>query len=228
MTNMAAGQQLHDSECRLSKDFAINLDDKGVYTDTYPNVTGKLTFDGDKLYWNGNLTELKSFVASCLNLDGKWSSPGGHVKLFKVQNLEIKWEGPNKKKLSLSGQSSEIELKLKRLAKSSAEDTSKMSDFGLYDQLLNVTDANNLDMDDCLDDTTQVTTSSTALSPHNIPLESIVNKIISDMDLKFNKLEAALLDKFNTMSADLANLRDKVIINTADQYIRSSNWKIHL
>ena len=54
-----------------------------------------------------------------------------------------------------------------------------MSDFGLYDQLLNVTDANNLDMDDCLDDTTQVTTSSTALSPRNIPLESIVNKTIS-------------------------------------------------
>ena len=75
-------------------------------------------------------------------------------------------------------------------------------------------------MDDCLDDTTQVTTSSTALSQRNTPLESIVNKTISDIDLKFNKLEAALLDKFNTMSADLANLRDKVIINTADQYIR--------
>ena len=107
-TNMAAGQKLHDSECRLSKDFAINLDDKGVYTDTYPNVTGKLTFDGDKLYWNGNLTELKSFVASCLNLDGKWSSPGGQVKLFKVQNLEIKYNGKVRIRKNCRSQDSQV------------------------------------------------------------------------------------------------------------------------
>ena len=70
------------------------------------------------------------------------------------------------------------------------------------------------------ENTTQVTTSSAALSPRNIPLESIVNKTISGIDFKFHKLEGALLDKFNTMSADLANLRDKVIISTANQYIR--------
>ena len=211
-----ADSTLLDAPTNAKKISGNSESDDAVNRKIY-DLNDKLSNADDCFYWNRNLTELKSFVASCLNLDGKWSSPGGHVKLFKVQNLEIKWEGPNKKKLSLSGQSNEIELKLKRLLKSSVEDTFKMSDFGLRDQLLNAADPN---IQNCLDDTAQVTTSSMASSSHNIPFENIVNKTISDIDPKFNKLEAALLDKFNAMSADLANLRDNVIINSADQYIR--------
>jgi hypothetical protein len=33
-------------------------------------------------YWQGTLRELKLFVEANLKLQGKWSSPGGEVKLL--------------------------------------------------------------------------------------------------------------------------------------------------
>ena len=41
-----------------------------------------IAFVNGKLKWYGNFESLKIFVETTLNLKGKWSSPGGHLRLF--------------------------------------------------------------------------------------------------------------------------------------------------
>ena len=50
-------------------------------------------------FWNGSLNELNSFVETNLGLSGKWTSPGGHVKLFTNLNFRLKWQGSLIKRL---------------------------------------------------------------------------------------------------------------------------------
>lgn len=54
-----------------------------------------------KLIWNGSFADLKCFIMSVFKLDGKWSSPGGDVKLFKSANVALKWHGLTRKCLSV-------------------------------------------------------------------------------------------------------------------------------
>ena len=48
-----------------------------------PSKKVNLINKGNEFAWNGCLESLKNFVHADLNLRGKWSSPGGEVKLFK-------------------------------------------------------------------------------------------------------------------------------------------------
>jgi hypothetical protein len=41
-----------------------------------------ITVVNGKLKWNEDFESLKYFIKTTLNLTGKWSSPGGHLKLF--------------------------------------------------------------------------------------------------------------------------------------------------
>ena len=62
-----------------------------------PSKKVNLINKGNEFAWNGCLESLKNFVHADLNLRGKWSSPGGEVKLFKDPKLSLKWYGKNKK-----------------------------------------------------------------------------------------------------------------------------------
>ena len=39
---------------------------------------------GERLIWTSDLESLKKFVESCLQQQGKWTSPGGNIKQFKA------------------------------------------------------------------------------------------------------------------------------------------------
>ena len=41
---------------------------------------------GERLIWTRDLESLKKFVESCLQQQGKWTSPGGNTKQFKSGN----------------------------------------------------------------------------------------------------------------------------------------------
>jgi hypothetical protein len=60
------------------------------------------------------LIDLKSFVEQILKLQGKWSSPGGDVKLFcgEESKFSIKWYGQRSRKLIIQADSDEHYLKL--------------------------------------------------------------------------------------------------------------------
>ena len=60
-----------------------------------------LIYDGETYLWNGTLSDLKCFVNDILNLKGKWTSPGGDVKLFSTADsgFLIKWFGLRSQKL---------------------------------------------------------------------------------------------------------------------------------
>ena len=48
-----------------------------------------LIVDNGKLKWIGSYEELKDFVKRVLELTGKWSSPGGYLKLFTEASQAI-------------------------------------------------------------------------------------------------------------------------------------------
>ena len=60
------------------------------------------------------MIDLKSFVEQILKLQGKWSSPGGDVKLFcdEESKFSIKWYGQRSRKLIIQADSDEHYLKL--------------------------------------------------------------------------------------------------------------------
>ena len=60
-----------------------------------------LTYSAKEFAWEGSLEELKAFVKYDLQLQGKWTSPGGEVKLFTSCNYILKWHGKSKLKLSI-------------------------------------------------------------------------------------------------------------------------------
>ena len=62
-----------------------------------PSKKVNLIYKGSEFARNGCLESLKEFVRVDLNLRGKWSSPGGEVKLFKESEFSIKWYSKSKK-----------------------------------------------------------------------------------------------------------------------------------
>ena len=77
-----------------------NLDENEDYeTRKTLDIQRNLTQREKDYFWDGNLPQLKSFVEETLKIDGSWLSPRGEVKLFKSQNVILKWYGPTRKKL---------------------------------------------------------------------------------------------------------------------------------
>ena len=77
-----------------------NLDQNEHYeTRNTLDLQRNLTQKEKDYFWEGNLPQLKSFVEKTLKIDGSWSSPGGEAKLFKGENVILKWHGPTRKKL---------------------------------------------------------------------------------------------------------------------------------
>jgi hypothetical protein len=74
-------------------------------------VTPRLHFNCNEFVWDGNLDELKEFVQDDLQLlNGKWSSPGGEVKLFTNPTFAFKWYGTTKKKIVIVTDNEELYL----------------------------------------------------------------------------------------------------------------------
>ena len=53
--------------------------------------TVNLTYSAKEFAWEGSLEELKAFVKYDLQRQGRWTSPGGEVKLFTSCNYILKW-----------------------------------------------------------------------------------------------------------------------------------------
>lgn len=56
---------------------------------------------GERLTWTSDLESLKKFVESCLQQQGKWTSPGGNTKQFKSYNNKVVITWYNKKQHTL-------------------------------------------------------------------------------------------------------------------------------
>ncbi|CAB3985758.1 Hypothetical predicted protein [Paramuricea clavata] len=72
MSNCAAEENVNISSDDFLNNLAkLQLDNKSI------------TFEKGKLKWMRSFDCLKNFVETSLQLKGQWSSPGGHLKLFK-------------------------------------------------------------------------------------------------------------------------------------------------
>jgi hypothetical protein len=72
-----------------------------------------LVVENGKLKWNGSFEGLKDFVETTLGLKGKWSSPGGHLKLFREASESIVIRHyTNSASILVQGQNGEIFTKI--------------------------------------------------------------------------------------------------------------------
>ena len=85
---------MNDSVISFPNDEAIN---------NISNFKTNLSFDDSGYLWKGDLSQLKCFVKNDLNLEGKWTSPGGERKLFSdsTTGIMFRWSGPTRGKLTI-------------------------------------------------------------------------------------------------------------------------------
>ncbi|CAB4005661.1 Hypothetical predicted protein [Paramuricea clavata] len=70
-----------------------------IVTISTPRRATNLIKLGEELFWESSLECLKNFVKVDLNIEGKWTSPGGEVKVFTTKDHVIKWTGKSTRKL---------------------------------------------------------------------------------------------------------------------------------
>ena len=89
------------------------------------DLNDKLSNADDFFFWNGDIEDLKRFVAESLQLVGKWTSPGGDTKQFSNENVTLKWSGASKKKLSIV---KDVDSTLEKLLSNVIKDKSSVKD----------------------------------------------------------------------------------------------------
>jgi hypothetical protein len=67
-----------------------------------------MSYDGVRLKWTGDLTNLKRIVREVWGLEGKWSSPGGQSEKFSSTNsdLVVTWHKGKAKSVLFKGRDS--------------------------------------------------------------------------------------------------------------------------
>ena len=90
-----------------------------IITISAPDRTPNLIKLDVELFWESSLQCLKDFVKVDLNIEGKWTSPGGEVKVFTTKDFIIKWTGKSMKKLIVIKDDSKKSMieKLERLVR---------------------------------------------------------------------------------------------------------------
>ena len=100
-----------------------------------------LTFSGKGFAWHRSLDQLKDFLKYNLKLEGKWTSPGGDVKLLVTScDYIVKWNGRIKKKLSVvcDGHNQSLVKKLEKFATVFDDKSSTNSEVGQEENMADV------------------------------------------------------------------------------------------
>ena len=108
---------------------------------------------GERLIWTSDLESLKKFVESCLQQQGKWTSPGGNTKQFKSCNnkLVITWYNKKQHTLVFQGQDGPVlKEKLVKIVQDKLETKTDSPDRSTsHDEIKQTTDA---EVDSVLED----------------------------------------------------------------------------
>ena len=164
----------------------------------HENQKSSLLFkEGEEFFWTGDLKDLKQFVGTCLQLQGKWSSPGGDTKQFASDEFVIKWYGATKKKLVLVKDSKENPLKfvLQNLARDlSGKDKDIVGDIALDEILFTGSTAESSEIDS---------------NGMRRPMPLGIIKIGSKDDSEVN-LEVKFQSKYRELEQELCKLREVI------------------
>ena len=105
-----------DSSVIIEDYFASSLPKKNTLIASTPLKIANLIRLGNEFAWEGSLESLKEFIKDKLNIEGKWSSPGGETKLFTSANCLMKWYGKSRKKLVVVKDDKNLMEKLSKFA----------------------------------------------------------------------------------------------------------------
>ena len=83
MNNMADSHTLASSSNMSNSDYNVSCNDP-----LKPNNEFIYRIRDD-FYWKGDLDDLKELVKSSINIEGKWTSPGGDYKLFYNEEFSL-------------------------------------------------------------------------------------------------------------------------------------------
>ena len=188
-----------------------------------------LELKGERLTWTSDLESLKKFVESCLQQQGKWSSPGGNTKQFKSCNNKLVITWYNKKQLTLVFQGQDgpvLKEKLVKLVQDKPETITHSPDRSTsHDEIKQTTDAG---VNSVLEDSLfaelndikhnlmvlkkQVEENTRSLSRNPQNQENITNKELWKQKERCEKLQATLCNKdmeINELKLKIASLETR-------------------
>ena len=155
-----------------------------------------------KFYWDSTLVKLKEFVSKELKLSGRWTSPGGEVKLFTADTVSLNWHGKTIKSITLAGNSTETdELSniLTSLCESSVENQGSNTE-RCQDHFNN-------------DDKTETSMDATSGKRLNTAGLYICNDQES-LENSFNKSDNTIADETNSWDGMLENIENNKFVMT--------------
>ena len=183
----------------------------------------------ERLIWTSDLESLKKFVESCLQQQGKWTSPGGNTKQFKSCNnkLVITWYNKKQHTLVFQGQDGPVlKEKLVKIVQDKLETKTDSPDRSTsHDEIKQTTDA---EVDSVLEDSLlaevndikhnlmvlkkQVEENTRLLSRNPQNQENITNKELRKQKERYEKLQATLGNKdmeINELKLKIASLETR-------------------
>ena len=92
----------------------------------------RIVTDKGKYKWQGDYKALQNFSGDVLKMKGKWSSPGGNVKLLKTDELALRWYIANNN-ITINGLKAEdIRKQLKSYASNVSNSTESLNQNDLH------------------------------------------------------------------------------------------------
>ena len=215
------------------QDSSVSVDEVAWETDT---ELYQLTLDGsdlqyieltgERLIWRSDSESLKKFVESCLQQQGKWTSPGGNTKQFKSSNnkLVITWYNKKQHTLVFQGQDGPV-LKEKLVQDKLETKTDSADRSASHDEIKQTTDA---EVDSASEDSLlaelddikhnlmvlkkQVEENTRSLSRNPQYQDNITNKELWKQKERCEKLQATLCNKdmeINELKRKIASLETR-------------------
>ena len=97
-----------------------------------PSEFPLIVTDKGKYKWQGDYKALQNFSGDVLKMKGKWSSPGGNVKLLKTDELALRWYTANNN-ITINGLKAEdIRKQLKSYASNVSNSTESLNQNDLH------------------------------------------------------------------------------------------------
>ena len=153
--------------------------------------------EGGYLAWESHIDDLKEFVQKSLNFDGKWSSPGGDVKVFENEKYCLKWYGVIKKKLLIvrDDEQQNLSERMQSLATKSVNINSKTSSaIGKENNMAELHIVHDSDVDD-----------------KSLYMEGIENSLVEDLRRQMQEFAESTNLKIEGLEIDVNNLKARSV-----------------
>lgn len=225
-SNMASRLTLNDSI--IVEDYFSSpkkQEQNNIVTTSTPRRATNLIKLGEELFWEGSLECFKNFVKVDLNIEGKWTSPGGEVKVFTTKDHITKWTGKSTRKLVVMKDDSKqsVSKKLERrvtLSEDKGAEAKDQNDMHHYE--LDNANKNEIIDNFLIVDESQRNEFST--DQHQNELRRCSSEISTQCDADIKPCHCTeFAEQFKRIERDIESLKNRLEIDEGEEIVLACN-----